>query len=64
MTCKHEPKDPIAAFAHVCKHCLKDIEAAQCKKCDGSGSISDRDGGRCECPKCRGTGVKKWRLLR
>lgn len=63
MTCKHEPRDQIAAFAHVCKHCFKDIEPAQCNKCDGSGSVRDRDGGLYECHKCKGSGVDRWRLL-
>lgn len=56
--CTHEPKDPIAAFAHVCKHCGKDIEPQHCKTCDGTGSIRDR-----ECRRCGGTGVKRWILL-
>lgn len=59
MTCTHQPKDPIAAFAHVCKHCGRDIEPQHCKTCDGTGSIRDR-----ECRRCNGTGVKRWILLR
>lgn len=58
MTCKHEPKDPIAEFAHVCKHCGQDIEVVHCKKCDGTGSPSD--GGLYECRRCRGTGIERW----
>lgn len=63
MTHKHEPVDPIAAFAHACKHCGQLIEAEDCKRCHGSGSVRDRDGGLYECPKCQGTGVKRWILL-
>lgn len=57
--CTHEPKDLIAAFTHTCKHCGKDIEPQHCAKCDGTGSIRDRDGGLYECRRCGGTGVKR-----
>lgn len=64
MNCKHEPTDPIAAFAHVCKHCGQLIEPSDCKRCHGSGGVKDRDGGLYECPKCKGSGVKRWKLLK
>jgi len=61
MTCKHEPKDQIAAFEHTCKHCGQNIEpAAHCKACDGTGWDYDKED---DCPKCNGSGVKRWRLL-
>ena len=64
MTCKHEPKDPIAAFAHECKHCGQLIEPDACKRCDGFGMIRLREIGVWRaCPKCNGSGVKRWRLL-
>lgn len=60
MNCKHTPKDPIAAFVHVCKHCGQDIDYEHCKTCDGTGSVRDRDGGLYECRRCKGSGVKRW----
>ena len=63
MTCTHQPKDPIAAFVHTCKHCGQDIETQHCETCDGTGSIRDRDGRLYECRHCEGTGVKRWVLI-
>jgi DnaJ-class molecular chaperone len=59
MTHKHEPISPIAAFAHVCKHCRKEIDYVECPKCKGYGQDAMGD----ECEKCKGSGVKRWKLL-
>lgn len=57
MVCRHEPRDPIAAFVHVCKHCGVPIQSVPCMTCDGMGlsGTSDR-----RCPVCKGTGIDRW----
>ena len=59
MACRHEPRDPVAAFVHVCKRCGVPIEARSCMACDGMGlsGTSDR-----RCPVCRGTGIDRWEV--
>ena len=57
MDCRHEPRDPVAAFVHVCKRCGVPIQSVPCMACDGIGlaGTSDR-----RCPVCRGTGIDRW----
>lgn len=57
MVCRHEPRDPIAAFVHVCRHCGVPIEAEPCPACDGMGLAGTSDA---RCPACKGTGVYRW----
>ena len=57
MACRHEPRDPIAAFVHVCRRCGVPIEAEHCSACDGMGVAGTSDA---RCPACKGTGVARW----
>ena len=59
MACRHAPRDPVAAFVHVCKHCGLPIQSVPCMTCDGMGlsGTSDR-----RCPVCRGTGIDRWEV--
>ncbi len=59
-TCKHEPIEPISAFQNLCKHCHAWIEAVECLACEGCGVTEDTMD---DCPKCKGTGAKKWRKV-
>lgn len=58
MACRHVPRDPIAAFVHVCAHCGAPIEPEFCVCCDGMGLAGTSDA---RCPACKGTGVASWR---
>ena len=60
MACRHEPRDPVAAFVHVCKHCGVPIDYVECAGCRGSGRC---DSGDRRCPVCRGTGIDRWEVV-
>lgn len=61
--CGHEPRELIAAFVHVCKHCHQPIERADCKACAGHGDIEGEDGRIETCEECDGTREGEWEVV-
>ena len=60
-TCDHTPRDAIAAFYHVCRHCGLPIAPELCEGCDGTGLASSSGRNPGACPACDGTGVERWK---
>ena len=58
--CKHDPRDLIAAFYHVCRGCGLPIAPVLCEECDGSGLSHPAARNSGPCPACNGTGVERW----
>lgn len=63
MVCRHEPSDPVAAFAHICKHCHAPIEAVGCDVCEGTGIGYSTNIGHIRCCVCRGSGIDRWEAV-
>ena len=59
--CKHEPRDLIAAFYHICRGCGLPIAPMLCEACDGTGDTLAILGCQGECTACSGTGVERWK---
>ena len=59
--CNHEPRDPIAAFFHICRDCGLPIAPELCEACDGTGAEHGCTHREVDCAKCSGTGVERWK---
>lgn len=62
MVCRHAPREPVAAFYYVCKHCHAPIDAVHCKRCDGTGFRCNDPLG--DCKACKGSGVARWEVAK
>lgn len=66
--CLHAPSTD-SINARWCKYCAREIKPVSCLKCDGAGVVHHRGeltGGShsFNCPSCRGSGTKRWRLAK
>lgn len=55
------PSDPL--FWMNCKTCGAAIEPVLCRACEGTGAKHGVVYRTEDCPRCRGTGVKRWKKV-